>query len=192
MAYTLDMEKEPVVGDSPEEVFAQIGLTLLITQDFEFMLERALKLVFADSEELTAEIVFKKDKRSLGRLMTDLRSRASITEDIERWMVDLLEDRNLFAHRLRDLKGFDCHTTKGRDVIWKFLGDYYQRLEKGILLFTAIQYQHADEIGFDSLLFRYSKHTDFHKEIARYYPHTGKITKKSNKAEKVTPRKQSD
>ena len=173
------MKEDPVIGDSAEEIFAQIGLTLLIVQDFEHVLERALKLVFADSHELTANIVFKKDKRSLGRLMIDLRSRASISEDIETWMVDLLEDRNLFAHRLRELEGFDCHTTKGRDAIWGFLGDFYQRLERGILLFTAIHYKHADEIGFDSVLFRYSKHTDFHKEIARYYPHVGKIMKKS-------------
>ena len=172
------MNEEPVIGDSAEEVFAQIGLTLLLVQDFEHVFERALKLVFAESHELTTEIVFKKDKRSLGLLMSDLRSRTSITEDIDGWMMDLLEDRNLFAHRLRELDGFDCHTTKGRDVIWEFLGKFYPKLERGILLFTAIHFKHADAIGFDSVLFRYTKHTDFHAEIAKYYPQVGSITKK--------------
>ena len=169
------MNKSHKIGDSEDEVLSQIGITLLLVQDFEFLLERSLKLVFAKSEELTADIVFKKDKRSLGLLMRDFRSRAHITEDIDRWMIDLLEDRNLFAHRLRDLDGFDTQTTKGRDVIWNFLGDFYQRLERGILLFVAVQCKHADEIGFDSTLYRYSKHADFHKEVVRYFPHLEKI-----------------
>ena len=172
------MNEESLDGDTPEEVFAQIGITLLLVQDFEFMFERALKLVFADSHELTTEIVFKKDKRSLGLLMSDLRSRAFIDEYIDDWMIDLLEDRNLFVHRLRDLKGFDCNTTKGRNIAWDFLGRFYPKIERGLLLFTAIHFKHGDAIGFDTPLFRYAKSTPFHDEIAKYYPNTDSIKKK--------------
>lgn len=170
--------KDPT--DDPEVIFAQIGIQLLLVQDFEWLLERSLKLVFAERADLTAEKVYKADKRTLGMLVKELREKAMIDSDANILLSQLLEDRNLFVHRLRHEPWFDTATTAGRNEIWKFFQLFQPRLQHGIMLFTAILLKFGDDVGFDSPLLKTLKKLPFYEELkTSYFPHVGKVAKKA-------------
>lgn len=171
--------KDEDVGDSPEEVFAQIGVTLLLVQQFEWMLERSLKLVFADKSELTAEKIFQADTRSLGLLMRDLRTKVSLSDDVDEFMRLLLKDRNLFVHNLRNQDWFDAHTKEGRDGFWTFIGRLTPQLEKGLLLFAAIHFKEAEDRRMPHVVDHILSNPEYYAAVRQFYPDVDKFKKKN-------------
>jgi hypothetical protein len=166
--------------DNEEVIFAQIGLLLLLVQDFEHLLERSLKIIFADQVDLTPEKLFSADKRTLGALLKDLRARAHIEENIDVLLTQVLEDRNLFVHNLRQQPWFDTKTTKGRDQVFKFFFHFQPRLGKAIELFTAVIYQDMVKRGFNSPEFQEMRRSAYWSEILnRSIPDAQRIKKKS-------------
>lgn len=168
--------EEPFLTE--DEMLAHIGALLLNVQQFEFLLKHALKQIYADSAELTAEKIFAEDKRTLGRLINDLRKRANLEQDADALLGALLKDRNLFVHHLRHQKWFDTATERGRRQVWEFLGPFTLNLNRTIHLFVAIHVKHGDEIGFDSSEMRQIK-ADPRWKLEAYYPHTAKIRRKA-------------
>jgi hypothetical protein len=171
--------KDDETGDSAEEVFAQIGVTLLVVQQFELLVERSLKFIFADRTDITPEKIFQEDKRSLGLLISDLRKRASMTAEADRLLLELLEDRNLFAHRLRHQEWFDPHTKNGRDSFWDFMKHFHLRLDIGVMLFSAILFRHAEGNHVDPEFFQKLQNHEFYQEVRSYYPDVEKIKKRA-------------
>jgi hypothetical protein len=167
------MKKEvDEIGNSAEEVFAQIGVVLLLVQQFELLVERALKFIYTDKDKITPEEIFKLDKRSLGILLADLRKKANLAQETDLLFKNLLEDRNLFAHRLRQQEWFDAHTKEGRDAFWSFIQQFQQRLDVGIMIFTAILFSRAEELNLAPDFFKKMKDHRFVKEVRSYYPDT--------------------
>lgn len=171
--------KDEDIGDSAEEVFAQIGVTLLVVQQFELLLERSLKFIFADSSDITPDKIFKEDKRSLGLLITDLRKRAAMAEQADQLLRELLEDRNLFVHRLRQQDWFDVHTKEGRDAFWQFMSVFFPRLDLCVMIFSAILFRHAEEKDIAPEFFEKMKNHDYLNQVRSYYPHADFIRKKA-------------
>ena len=167
------------VGDSDEEVFANIGVTLLVIQQFELLVERSLKLIYSDRVDQTFEKVFAEDKRSLGILITDIRKKTNMSEDADKLLKDLLEDRNLFVHRLGHQEWFDAHTKEGRDAFWDFMGKFMPKLHMGNMLFSAILFRHAEERNVSPDLFDQLRNHEFYLEVRRYYPDVEKIKKRA-------------
>ena len=162
---------------SQDEVLSHIGVLLLNVQSFEWLLLQALKIVYADEADLTAERLFARDKRTLGVLIKDLSSKALISEDVESLLQKVLEDRNLFAHNLRHQDWFDLSTHEGRERALDFLMPFTQNLNLAIHLFIAIHIKHGDQIGFDSPEVRQIKNDELWR-VSDFYPHADKIHKK--------------
>lgn len=162
--------------DKPEDALVFIGRVLLQTQQFENVLGSALKLVFSDRTELNAESFFKKDKRSLGRLLNDLRSIVSIDKDVDKWLTRLVEERNVFVHHLDNQEWFDLDTKEGRNRIWGFMQTYYTLLEQATLLFTAIIMEYLEDNGLETSLAECDD--DFIDTIKNFLPETQKLRRK--------------
>jgi hypothetical protein len=171
--------KDEKVGNSAEEVFAQIGVTLLVVQQFELLVERSLKFIFADRADITPEKIFQEDRRSLGILIGDLRKRAAMAEPADQLLRDLLDDRNLFAHRLRHQDWFHAHTKEGRDAFWQFMSQFLPRLELGVMIFSAILFRHAEEKDIAPDFFEKMKDHDYLRRVRSYYPHADYIRKRA-------------
>jgi hypothetical protein len=162
---------------SQDEVLAHIGVLLLNVQSFEWLLLQALKLVYDEQADLTAQKIFAQDKRTLGVLIKDLRSKALISGDVEALLQKVLEDRNLFAHNLLHQDWFDLSTHEERERALDFLMPFTQNLNLAIQLFVAVHIKHGDEIGFDSPDVRKIRKDDLWR-VADFYPHADKIQKK--------------
>jgi len=167
------------IGDSDEEVFATIGATLLVIQQFELLVERSLKLIYSDRADQTFEKIFAEDKRSLGILISDVRKKTNMAEDADNLLKGLLEDRNLFVHRLCHQDWFDAYTEEGRDAFWSFMGTFTPKLHLGNMLFSAILFRHAEQSGVDPAFFDQLRNHEFYLEVRRYYPDVNKIKKKA-------------
>ena len=163
-------------ADSREAFIAMTGELLLLTQHFEMLLEKSLKIVFSDWDELSSESLFKKDKRSLGRVLSDFRSVVAIDSDIDVWLGKLVEDRNFFAHHLSRQVGFDAETYEGRSAAWTFYANYYERLERATLLFSAIIYRKGREEQI--IVPNEEKHADFIKVLEQFMPETNKMKRR--------------
>jgi hypothetical protein len=163
-------------ADSREAFITMTGELLLLTQHFEMLLEKSLKIVFSDWDELSSESLFKKDKRSLGRVLSDFRSVVAIDSDIDVWLGKLVEERNFFAHHLSRQDGFDAETFEGRSAAWAFYATYYERLERATLLFSAIIYQKGKEQRI--IIPNEDHHTEFIKVLEQFIPETNKLKRR--------------
>jgi len=167
------------IGDTDEEVFAQIGVHLLLVQDFEHLLRFAVRVALRERSEITIDSLTEDDRRTMGQFMRDLRKDASLHADLDSLLKEVLDDRNLFVHRLRDQPWFDTSTTEGRDRIWEWFGRAQPRLEEAIMIFTAFAFEYGKQIGFPEDLSKLQWTGDFYGEIeSKYLPHVRKILTK--------------
>jgi hypothetical protein len=169
------MDNRPLTED---EILAHIGVLLLNVQQFEFLIRAALKQIYADKADLTAEKIFAEDKRTLGKLISDLRTQATLEDDTEALLRRLLRDRNVFVHHLGRQKWFTLSTVAGRDRAMDFLGPFTEDLNHAIRLFVALHVKHADDIGFDSPEMHILR-TSSGWRVREYLPHAAKIKKRS-------------
>jgi hypothetical protein len=160
-----------------DDLLMHMGILLLNIQQFESLLLHALKQIYAESADLTAEKLYAEDKRTLGALMTDLRKRAVLEKDADALLESVLCDRNLFVHRLRHQKWFDLSTENGRQRTMEFFAPFFLNLLRATRLFIAIHVKHSDDIGFDSEVLRQIK-ADEKFKVADYYAYVERIRKK--------------
>lgn len=163
--------------DTRESLIVFTGELLFLTQHFEMLLEKSLKLVFSDRAGLSAESLFKKDKRSLGRVLKDFREKVSIDDEIDVWLTKLVEERNFFVHHLSRQDWFDLDSTAGRNRIWGLYAQYFQRLEQATLLFTSILLKMGREQNIE--VPDDEKYADFIQVLEHYLPETNKLKKKN-------------
>jgi len=135
-------------SDPAEEVFAQIGITLLLVQDFEHLLSFALRIALKKHTDISVNNITKREIRTLGRMMKDLKEATHLDSDIEDLLRRVLENRNLFVHKLRQQSWFDPHSPEGRREVWKFFMKFCPDLEEAIMLFTALAFSFAKQIKF--------------------------------------------
>lgn len=163
------------LGDSDEEVFAQIGIHLLLVQDFEFLLRFALRVALRDRAEVTIDALTEEDRRTMGQFMRDLRKDASLHSDLDALLKRVLDDRNLFVHGLRHQSWFDTTTTTGRDAIWNWFTAAQPRLEEAIMIFTAFAFEYGKSVGYPEDISKIPWKGDFYGELTKNY--APKVTK---------------
>ncbi len=164
------------VGDTQEEICAQIGVHLLLIQDFEHLLTFALRVGLRERSEITIDSLTEEDRRTMGTFMRDLRRDASLRDDLDQLLKQVLDDRNLFVHRLRQQPWFDTHTSEGRDQIWKWFEQAQPRLHEAILIFTAFAFDIVQRSGFPEDISKLPWQGDFYREVAeRYMPRVGQM-----------------
>jgi hypothetical protein len=145
-------DKEPATapnGDiqpTAEDTHALIGKLLVLTQDTEEQLSWVLRIVFKDGV-ITAEDLERKDKKTLGRLVQELRTKMQVEQSFEKLLLIFVEQRNLFIHKLRSQAWFDLSSNENINQVWHILGKYMANLEQIALTFTAYITRFADQVG---------------------------------------------
>jgi hypothetical protein len=167
------------LGDTEEEVFAQIGLHLLLVQDLEHLLKFALRVALRDKRDATIESMTEEDRRTMGQFIRDLRKGAAIHSDLDALLKQVLEDRNQFAHRLRHQPWFDTSTTAGRDRIWDWFAQAEPRLFEATMILTAFALDYGKRIGYPDDFSSLPWTDGFYDEVTKkYMPRVRKLISK--------------
>jgi hypothetical protein len=128
------------------DTFALIGTLLLLTQDTEEKIALALRVVFKNGI-ITAEDFVRKDKKTLGQLVREIRHKMHVDKSFEGLLLAFVEQRNLFVHHLQSQAWFDVESTAGINQVWQALGKYMHNLEQVALTFNAYWMRFAEITG---------------------------------------------
>jgi hypothetical protein len=128
------------------DTFALIGTLLLLTQDTEDRISLVLRVVFKNST-LTAEDFVRKDKKTLGQLVHEIRHTMNVDESFEGLLITFVEQRNLFVHQLQSQTWFNLESNEGINRVWEALGRYMHNLEQVSLTFNAYWMRFAESTG---------------------------------------------
>ena len=128
-----------------EEILAQIGLILILVQDLEYILLHDLRLVFGDDKIISIEELFSSDRRTLGAFVTKLKQSVELEKGFERLLDDLVKERNIFVHRLRQQSWFHLEIPEGRKATLRFLFNFFNKLEVATKIFQAFAIKQAKD-----------------------------------------------
>ena len=118
-----------VKGISPEETafLAYIGATLLVVQSAEQIFRFILSHVLIGDTPLSLEELEENNrtlqKKTLGQFIGILRERSGIAEEFDSALQTFLTNRNMLAHKLNEVPGWDRSTFEGRKAALAFLGE---------------------------------------------------------------------
>lgn len=136
---------EPIADNPREGAIWLIGMLLLLTQDAEDFLSFALRVVFKEGI-ITFDDFARKDKKTLGRMIHDLRTHFHLDSSFDQLLGGFLEQRNIFVHSLRKQDWFDLETETGVNSVWQFLHAYQQNLEQVAVTFVAFGFKFAEDL----------------------------------------------
>jgi hypothetical protein len=141
------------LDDDTRETFANIGAALVGIQHLERLIDKALFYVFP-GESITleaAEDFESPDRRGLplGRLLCELRKRATVQDTLDQVLRDYLKKRNTFVHRLTTTVGGDIRTSAGRDFVNRLSFEVHWDNIRLIRIFVAILYNWQKSIDPD-------------------------------------------
>lgn len=133
----------------PEELYAEIGCRLLLLQHLESYIAALVKIVFEDNSEKSKKALLKADKRTMGQLIGALKKQVNIDTNFEETLQRVLDDRNLFVHRLAS--EFELETSLGQKDSISFLNKSMDDLEavNPILQAAIVSYGVKNGIDFD-------------------------------------------
>jgi hypothetical protein len=113
-----------------EDTWIRIGLLLVLIQNTEHAINASLSWVFADQPVTLEQIAFfekLKQKRTLGRLLRELRERVNVDRRFDGLLTSFLQDRNRFVHSLFIERGFSINEAKNVPRIRKFVDSLTDR-----------------------------------------------------------------
>jgi hypothetical protein len=123
-----------------EDTWIRIGLLLVLIQNTEHAINASLSWVFADQPVTLEQIAFfekLKQKRTLGRLLRELRERVNVDRRFDGLLTSFLQDRNRFVHSLFIERGFSINEAKNVPRIRKFVDSLTDRAVIVLAAFNA-------------------------------------------------------
>jgi len=133
---------QPTVHDT----LALVGKLLILTQRTEERISDVLRIVFKEGI-LTAEDFVRKDRKTLGQLVSEIRRKMQVHAEFEGLLLAFVEQRNLFVHQLDSQEWFNLESVEGINTAWQALGRYMFNLEQVSLTFTAYWMRFAETAG---------------------------------------------
>lgn len=130
---------QPTVDDT----LALVGKLLILTQRTEERISDVLRVVFKEGV-LTAEDFVRKDRKTLGQLVGEIRRKMQVHPEFEGLLLAFVEQRNLFVHQLDAQEWFNLESVEGINTAWQALGRYMFNLEQVSLTFTAYWMRFAE------------------------------------------------
>jgi len=146
------------LGIPPEQErsFALIGLALLNAQHTESMIEFTLKYPLIGADGITLDTLKKAEgelyKKTLGQFLKILRERVDLDPAFDKTLSKFLEARNLLAHHLDAIPGWNLATEDGRKVAATFLGEFIATATFISNVLTGLSRAWADQIGVKSAI----------------------------------------
>ena len=129
-----------------EDTLAFVGRLLILTQTTEERISDVLRIVFKEGV-LTAEDFVRKDRKTLGQLVGEIRLKMQVHPKFEGLLLAFVEQRNLFVHRLHAQKWFNLESAEGINTAWQALGRYMFNLEQVSFTFTGYLMYFAETAG---------------------------------------------
>jgi hypothetical protein len=153
-----------------------IGLTLLQVQTTEHIIKLCMTYVL-QQEPLTLQLLEAQEEKerhkTLGYFLQELRKRAAISPGFDEALREFLTDRNIFAHDLKEIPGWDLKTDEGRRVAIQWLSGFYARTSHVLKVFSGLVMLWQKQTG-------YSDWTDdehpFFKEVEENYTILARLT----------------
>lgn len=169
------------IPDIPEELFAEIGCRLVLLQSLEEFLSFAAKVVFAKNAEQAKHQLLKADSKTMGQLLSKMRSIVDIDENFNECLKRTLKARNVFVHEFSTK--FHLHTESGIQQAMKFLIETMDDLAEVSKIMRALIVKFGKEQGISDtkLEVHWRQNGDLNEIEKIYVPKASKIFKKSSK-----------
>jgi hypothetical protein len=109
---------------SKRQILEFMGALLLIVQTAERMLNLVICYILQKPGSTAESLLIdsqKSSRRTTGYFLKELHKRADIHPGFDQTLTRYLKNRNIFAHTLSDLPGWDLDTEEGRGVAARFL-----------------------------------------------------------------------
>jgi hypothetical protein len=130
------------LGPLRVDLMARIGAALLSVQVTERALRLIITFVFQKSSPITAEQLIAQtnaeQKKTLGYFLAELRKRADLDVHFDRTLTEFLRRRNLLAHNLSDLPGWNTDTAHGIYIGRCFINELLQMNGEVLKVFTGL------------------------------------------------------
>jgi hypothetical protein len=109
-----------MAGIPPEQerVLALLGMALLTVQHTEFLLQFTLQYTLPGTDGLTLETLERSKnelrKKTLGQFLHILKQRIELDDSFESALDQFLDARNILAHRVTEIPGWNMETPDGQ------------------------------------------------------------------------------
>ena len=137
--------------EAERNLLAHLGIALIYVQLAERLIKQTLLFVIQEGVELDYDTMQKQsaflDRKTLGRLVGILKERADLEENFEALLTRFLDARNILAHDLDRIEGFDHSSPDGISVGHAFLSRLVDDTLRVIKIFSSLNIDWSEETG---------------------------------------------
>jgi hypothetical protein len=138
----MSKDDEATLGPLRIDLMARIGAALLSVQVTERALRLITTFVLQKSSPITAEQLIAQTNaeqtKTLGYFLAELRKRADLDVHFDRKLAEFMRRRNLLAHNLSDLPGWNTDTAHGIYIGRCFINELLQMNNEVLKVFTGL------------------------------------------------------
>lgn len=142
MSEQVTKDEEATLGPLRIDLMARIGVVLLNVQTTELALRLITTYVLQKSSPITAEQLIAQSnaeqKKTLGYFFTELRKRADIDVHFDNTLTEFLRRRNVLAHSLSDIPGWNTDTRHGIYVGRRFINELHDLNNEVLKVFGGL------------------------------------------------------
>jgi hypothetical protein len=154
------------------DLLARIGAALLSVQLTERALHLVTTFVIQKPGTITAEQLIAQSnaaqKKTLGCFLAELRQRVDLDGHFDRTLAEFLRRRNMLAHRLSDIPGWDTSTHRGIYAGRCFINELLEMNEVVLKVFAGLVRAWQAQTG--SMAFDVPDHPFFKEVDTKYVP----------------------
>ena len=169
-------DDDATLGRLRADLLVRIGGALLDVQLTEQVLRLVTTYVLQKSDPITAEQILAQvsaeQKKTLGYFVSELRKRADIDVHFDRTLSEFLRRRNILAHNLSDIPGWDLGSSHGIYRGRIFLNELIELNAEVLKVFTGLVRAWEAHTGNKSEL---GDHPFFREVDERYVPLIGSL-----------------
>jgi len=159
------------LSDHQQQILTSMGVTLILLQSTEKIINLCMTFVFQNSSRLTLEALElqqkEEQKKTLGYFLRELRKRADLAPEFDQLLRDFLNHRNTFIHKLSDLPGWDLDSPEGRQIAERFISKLTNLNQRVLGIFIGFLRAWERQVGMNTSVPLGSE--EFFAEIDRIY-----------------------
>ncbi|HEY4941861.1 MAG TPA: hypothetical protein VII56_10565 [Rhizomicrobium sp.] len=154
-------------------LLTNVGVTLLIVQSTEKLLRFVLQHCLPGSEAVSLEDLERSDekmrKKTLGQFLGILRERVDLDDQFDAILSTFLDCRNILAHRIEEIPGWNLYTSDGQKAGNNFLNRTTEAAMFITKIFAGLMSAWSKQVGLEGAVTKEEK--KWLAEIdARYTP----------------------
>jgi hypothetical protein len=160
----------------PDEILALLGEMLLLVQDFEYFLAFVVDAVMEGDKKQARGNLLREDPRTIGRLLTLLRRKATLIPDFDAVLASTLKERNLFTHGLQ--RNYDLLSAEGLRALLLLMDAFQSHLFAATDVLKALILGYGRELGVGdaALEHEWRMHGDLDHLERMYLPHVSQYS----------------